>query len=107
MVKITKAQNQRERRNEIARYRRKVVQKTFPYLHEVMTQPSIARIFYLILDGVDTNKALADAYYSSGKGHRRKNKPNPNTISIFLKRLLNAGLIQKGSKKGREQPYEI
>jgi hypothetical protein len=54
-----------------------------------ITKPTLARIFYLILDDCNIGKELAQKYYDckNQKNSRMKMNSNPKVISIYLKEL--------------------
>src|SRR3989344_5766448 len=83
------------------------LQKKSKYIKEATVKPSIARVFFLILDGIDYTKAIAESYYSSGTNKKMKSLPNPKVIAIYLSTLKKAGLIKKKEKEGKIQKYEV
>jgi hypothetical protein len=86
----------------------KNLQNKSNHIREATEKASIARVFFLILDGVDYTKSIAEAYYSSGSNKKMNKKlPNSKVIAIYLSTLKEAGLIKKKEKDGRIQRYEI
>lgn len=85
------------------------IRKRANYIRAAIEKPAIARVFFLILDGKNYTKEIAQAYYSSGKNKKMKSSQagNPKVIAIYLSTLKEAGLIKKKEKEGKIQRYEI
>ncbi len=87
--------------------RLEIMQKKAKHIREATEKPSVARVFFLILDKIDYTKAIAEAYYCSGNNKKMKSLPNPKVIAIYLSTLKQARLIKKKEKEGKIQRYEI
>jgi len=104
--KDIEALRKKERETDFMRFN--LIQKRSKYIQRIYNKPSITRIFFLILDGKDYGQELSKRYYDSkNRNVRMKANSNPKVISIYLRKLLDAGLIKKGKKEGHIQRYEI